>query len=187
MPEIQVVNILVEPIFYSRYAFIRWLKKNIFITKWPFAEKKTKMFLRIEQRDVDVLDSLAIASIQITDREKSYSSEPDNEFIIRMLKKNVFIYLGKIKIVFPFPGLYWIDVRFCPVPGIALKTKQMTLSGIWGRGEANYEENTCRNPIIVKDLSNRRMLIYTCILLLLTIVLAIDAIPRLFQTLKCLF
>lgn len=179
------LEILVEPIFFSKFWIFRWLKKFLFLTKWPFAEKTTTLYLKIEQRSVDRLKDLRFSSATIFDREKTFSGDINIDETIPQLEKNKHYYSKSLKFYFPFPGLYWIDIRLFEIRGCEYNFRQRMLSGDEGRG--NISPSDCRNPILVKDLSTRRVMFFTGILVVLTILLAIDSIPRIIQLIERLF
>lgn len=188
--EKQPVEILIEPVFRSKNRTIRFLKKIYYGTKWPIAEKKALLFIKIELLSPDRIKGLLYHHVTIRARGNNYELDFDLKIDLKEMRKNIATYSSPPAMVsFPFSGFFWIEVLGDDSNiQYAVKHRIRQFSGNLETSCSYVGSHPgCTIPIIVHDISTLRMVRLTRILVFMTIILAIDAIPRIIQLINSIF
>jgi len=162
-----------------------WLRKTP-INKIPriLSLKKYKLAFRITALNADYDDKIRLGPTTIRSSDGDFVRYLPEKAVVNGLKKDVQIETSRIAIVFPYQGLFWIDVEVHAEVPTDITTFQITLEGDRGRGEpldsdtGTLKRNVCRNGVAVLDLFTSQLKKVTLILAVLA------AIPILIPILK---
>lgn len=168
------LEVLVEPVIKKKWLpkLITW---NRLITS---SHIRTKIALKVTPRGKDLPEKLVLRNIELgTEKLKGYQRTFSQKFKIEGLESNKSKETETFKIVIPYPGAFWLDVKVHPLPNASFKviTKQRTLEGDEGYGKPKDkpDEEVCRMPIGAVDILTVGLTLLTIGLLIVTILLLI--------------
>ena len=167
------LELLIEPVIKKKFT-PKFLTKKL-----PLATslKKTKIALRVTSLNTSFLGSLKLKIIEVSaEKFTGYFRSYNKQLEIDGLEHNKGKESETFEIVFPYEGIFWLDVKVDAGDEYDVRTTQMTLEGEKGRGEpkdknGNLIKNICRNGIIAKDILAVRLAWLTFGLLVLTALL----------------
>ncbi len=144
-------EILIEPVFeneelleafpeFSRVAFTLIAKSGA----------SSSFKLKLSQTGGETVEQIKIKKMRVLSKDIRYEVTFGKDFVVHFPPGETEILLQtSYKIVFPVPGVYWLELKVEPE---SVETKQRMLNGGVGRGWSKGEEkNSLRQPILVID------------------------------------
>lgn len=179
------LEIVIEPVIHKIKPI---LKKEIFRNseKSLITETliKNDISFKITNNSSATVNNLKLRSIEILGSQINYQRTFSENYKTSKIKPKESKITGSFKVLFPVSGLYWLDVIAEPTDGLNYTFLQRTLEGELGNAVTANTAQKCRNPIGVIDNLSSNMDIYTRILLLLTILMAVftlyDGLSKIF-------
>jgi len=164
------LELLIEPIIKKK------LTPKFLTKKFPLTTslKKTKIALKVTSLNTSFSGSLKLKIIEVSSEKfTGYFLRYNKQLEIDGLERNIGKESETFEIVFPYEGIFWLDVEVDAGDEYDVTTMQMTLEGEIGRGaprdkKGNLIKNICRNGIIAKDILVVRLAWLTFGLLVLT-------------------
>jgi len=176
--------LLIEPIikrnWLGRLFHRKWLYRFFHQEQYAISLKKTSIVFKVTAHNINISERFELKDLSINEKCFVYNRTYDEEFEFCELAENQTQETKPFQIVFPYDGIFWIDIHISLKSGRTIPTKQRLLEGGIGRGEFENKDNSCRNCIIVREIYSVRLFWLTFWLVVLSALMAFDILKRIF-------
>lgn len=168
----------------------KWIPKFIARNKLITSSLlRTKIAFKVTPEGESVPDKLILEDVCLApEKLKGFVSIYEN-IEIGKLKSKKSTKTKAVCMVFPYQGLFWLEVTVRSEPEFSIETLQKSLEGGIGRGWADrFKRNFCRMPIGVVDILAVRLTILTIWLVIFTaLLLFVNFFPDILRSIRNMF